>query len=179
MLFFLFSPTELGDLFARLGYEYSDDLARRTIDYYDRRTSHGSTLSLVTHAGALARFDPEGSWERFIAALGSDIDDTQDGTTTEGIHLGVMAGTLDVVQRAYLGIEIRDDVSYFNPTVADRLDGLRLSIHVRRTRVIVSLDGSEITVAVPADGNTGPINVGVGVAARELCAGQSVTFKLW
>ena len=179
MLFFLFSPTELGELFARLGYEYSDDLVRRTIDYYDRRTSHGSTLSLVTHAGALARFDPEGSWQRFIAALGSDIDDTQGGTTTEGIHLGVMAGTLDVVQRAYLGIEIRDDVLYFNPTVADRLDGLRLSIQVRGTPVIVSLDGSEITVAVPADGDTGSISVGVGESARELCAGQSVTFKLW
>ncbi|MGZ4247907.1 MAG: glycoside hydrolase family 65 protein [Solirubrobacteraceae bacterium] len=179
MLFFLFSRTELRDLFARLGYEYSDDMVRRTIDYYDRRTSHGSTLSLITHAGALARIDPEGSWQRFIAALRSDIDDTQGGTTKEGIHLGVMAGTLDLVQRAYLGIEIRDDVVYFNPTVTDRLDGLRLSIQVRRTPIVVSLDGSEITVTVPGDGDTAPIRVGVGEAVRELCGGQSVTLKLW
>jgi trehalose/maltose hydrolase-like predicted phosphorylase len=178
MLFFLFSPTELRQLFTRLGYEYSDDMVRRTIDYYDRRTSHGSTLSLITHAGALARVDPEGSWQRFIAALRSDMDDTQGGTTKEGIHLGVMAGTLDLVQRAYLGIEIRDDVVYFNPTLADRLDGLRMSIQVRRTPIVVSLDGSEITVAVPADGDTAPIRVGVGKAVRELCGGQSATFKV-
>jgi trehalose/maltose hydrolase-like predicted phosphorylase len=106
------------------------------------------------------------------------MDDTQGGTTKEGIHLGVMAGTLDLVQRAYLGIEIRDDVVYFNPTLADRLDGLRMSIQVRRTPIVVSLDGSEITVAVPADGDTAPIRVGVGKAVRELCGGQSATFKV-
>ena len=46
MLFFLFSPDELHELFDRLGYPFDPDMARRTIDYYDRRTSHGSTLSL-------------------------------------------------------------------------------------------------------------------------------------
>src|SRR6185437_5733699 len=86
MLFYLFSRTELHQLFAQLGYEYTDETARKTIDYYDRRTSHGSTLSLITHAHALASIDPEASWERFVSALGSDIDDTQGGTTKEGIH---------------------------------------------------------------------------------------------
>src|SRR5215218_4188962 len=47
MLFFLFSDQELRALFTRLGYDYDPELTRRTIDYYDRRTSHGSTLSLV------------------------------------------------------------------------------------------------------------------------------------
>ena len=41
-------------------------IARRTIDYYDQRTSHGSTLSLIVHAGVLAGIDPESSWERFL-----------------------------------------------------------------------------------------------------------------
>ena len=78
----------------RLGYEYGLDTARKTIDYYDARTSHGSTLSFITHAAVLAALDPESSWERFIAALESDIEDVQGGTTKEGIHLGVMSRTL-------------------------------------------------------------------------------------
>jgi trehalose/maltose hydrolase-like predicted phosphorylase len=48
MLFFPFSDRELRRLFDRLGYPYSEHTARRTIDYYERRTSHGSTLSFVT-----------------------------------------------------------------------------------------------------------------------------------
>ena len=58
MLFFLFSPDELRRLLEQLGYAHDPDMARRTIDYYDRRTSHGSTLSLITYAGVLAGLDP-------------------------------------------------------------------------------------------------------------------------
>ena len=87
MLFFLFGEDELRRLFERLGYEYAPDIARKTIDYYDRRTSHGSTLSFVAHAGVLAASDPAGSWERFLVALESDVGDIQGGTTREGIHL--------------------------------------------------------------------------------------------
>jgi trehalose/maltose hydrolase-like predicted phosphorylase len=178
MLFFLFSDGELRRLFEQLGYEYTDDTARRTIDYYDGRTSHGSTLSFVTHAGVLAAIDPEGSWQRFLAALESDIGDIQGGTTKEGIHLGVMAGTLDLVQRAYLGTEIRDDVLHFDPKFTDRLDGLSLSMQFRRTPITVSLNGAELTVAVLTDGSSGPIMVGVGEDVRELRGGDSATFAI-
>ena len=50
MLFFLFSADELRRLFERLGYDYGPDTARKNIAYYDGRTSHGSTLSFITHA---------------------------------------------------------------------------------------------------------------------------------
>ena len=120
MLFFLFSGEELREIFERLGYDYRPDTAARNIAYYDQRTSHGSTLSFVTHAGVLAALDPESSWERFLVALRSDVDDIQGGTTKEGIHLGVMAGTLDVVQRYYAGTQIRDGVLYFDPQAPER-----------------------------------------------------------
>ena len=90
MLFFLFRHEELREIFERLGYDYRADTATRNVAYYDRRTSHGSTLSFVTHAGVLAAIDPESSWDRFLVALQSDVDDIQGGTTKEGIHMGVM-----------------------------------------------------------------------------------------
>src|SRR5260370_25702674 len=101
MLFLLFSHDELRRLFERLGYACGPDTARKNIAYYDERTSHGSTLSFVAHGGVLAPSDAGGSWERFLAALDSDVGDVQGGTTKEGIHMGVMAGTLDLVQRSY------------------------------------------------------------------------------
>jgi len=85
MLFFLFSPNALRRLFERLGYEYRADTAARNIAYYDQRTSHGSTLSLITYAGVLADLDPASSWQRFLEALDSDLGDVQGGTTKEGI----------------------------------------------------------------------------------------------
>ena len=178
MLFFVFSQRELQELFTALGYEYTPDTARRTIAYYDRRTSHGSTLSHVTHARVLAELDPESSWQRFLLALESDIDDVQSGTTKEGIHLGVMAGTLDLLQRGYLGTEIVDDVVYFKPTALERLDGLRLPLQIRRTAISVSINGRRVTVTVLAEGYTRPITVNVQGVARELNGGESCTFEV-
>ncbi|MBV9309824.1 MAG: glycoside hydrolase family 65 protein [Solirubrobacterales bacterium] len=178
MLFFLFSQDELRRLLARLGYELTEETARSTIDYYERRTSHGSTLSFVTHAGVLAAIDRESSWQRFLVALESDIGDIQGGTTQEGIHLGVMGGTLDLVQRAYLGTEIHNDALYFNPVITDRLDGLRMAMQFRRAHITISLSGATLTVAALPDGYRAAIKVGVGDVVRELRGGDSATFTI-
>jgi trehalose/maltose hydrolase-like predicted phosphorylase len=178
MLFFLFSEDELRDIFERLGYEYTSTTARRTIDYYDRRTSHGSTLSFITHAGVLADIDPESSWERFLVALESDVGDVQGGTTKEGIHMGVMSGTLDLVQRRYAGAHTSDGVLRFEPRLADRLDGLSFSMQFHGTPLRVRLGGGELTVSVAEEGFSGPIRVGVGDEVRELGAGERCSFAL-
>ena len=178
MLFFLFSERELRRLFEQLGYEYRPDTARKNIDYYDQRTSHGSTLSFVTHAGALAAIEPESSWERFIVALESDIGDVQGGTTKEGIHMGVMAGTLDLVQRGFIGSEIRDGVLYFDPKLPDRLEGLSFAMQFHRTPIRVTLERGELTVVADAEGFSRPVRVGVGDEVHELCAGDRCAFPL-
>jgi trehalose-phosphatase len=178
MLFFLFTDEQLRDILARLGYELAPDSRRRTIDYYDRRTSHGSTLSFLVHAGVLAPIDAESSWERFLVALESDVGDIQGGTTKEGIHTGVMSGTLDLVQRAYLGTEIRDDVLRFDTRMTDRLDGLSLLMHFRRVQLRVSLERDRLTVAALGDAQHPPVRVGVRDDVRELRAGAPCTFEL-
>ncbi len=177
LLFFLFSPEEIRRLFERLGYDWTPESAARNIEYYDERTSHGSTLSYIAHAGVLAHIDPEHSWERFLVALESDVGDVQGGTTKEGIHLGVMAGTLDLIQRAYTGAEIRDGVLYFSPTLADRLDGLSFPMQMRGTPIRVTVKGGELTIVITG-GFSRPIKVCLGDETRELGAGERCTFKI-
>ena len=178
MLFFLFSPDELRRLFDRLGYDYGPDTARDNVAYYDRRTSHGSTLSFVAHAGVLARLEPESSWERFLVAVESDVSDVQGGTTKEGIHMGVMSGTLDLVQRSYAGTEIRDGVLYFEPRLPSRLEGLSFAMQFQGTPILVTLADGRLTLAAHREGEPRPIRVGVGDEVRELCAGDRCTFEL-
>ena len=178
MLFFLFPPDELRRLFEQLGYSHDPDMARRTVDYYDQRTSHGSTLSLITHAGVLAALDPESSWERFMVALESDVGDVQGGTTKEGIHMGVMSGTLDLLQRSYLGCSVRDGMLHFEPRLIDRLDGLAFSMQFRGTSIRISVKGDELTVLARAEGFRAAVRVAVGDQVRELGAGDDCVFAL-
>ncbi len=106
----------------------------------------------MTYAGVLAAVDPESSWERFLLALNSDIGDVQGGTTKEGIHLGVMAGTLDLLQRGYVGARVRDGVLHIEPQLVARLDGLVMSLQFQGTSIRISISGDELTVLLRAEG---------------------------
>ncbi|MBJ7600587.1 MAG: trehalose 6-phosphate phosphorylase [Candidatus Nephthysia bennettiae] len=177
LLFFLFREDELRQIFERLGYPYRADTLRKNLAYYDQRTSHGSTLSFVAHAGILASVDPEASWERYMVALESDVGDVQGGTTAEGIHLGVMSGTLDLIQRFYLGEVIRDGVLFLNPSPVPSLKGLSLPLHFRGGMVEVKLDDGKVHVKAIRDSFTNSVKVGVGDAIEEIPVGETRTFQ--
>ena len=152
MLFYLFSAEELAQLFSRLGYSFDSSLIPKTIGYYLRRTSHGSTLSAIVHAWVLARGCRRRSWPLFTDALHSDIDDIQGGTTPEGIHLGAMAGTVDLLQRCYTGLELRGNELHFHPVLPEQLRRLSLRIRYRKHSLTVDMTSASLTIAsAPSD----------------------------
>ena len=109
---------------------------------------HGSTLSRVVEAWIRARRDRERSWPVFLEAFRSDVDDIQGGTTKEGIHLGAMAGTIDLIQRCYTGIETRGDVVAIASGHPRDLGSLHFSIRYRGQLVHLELT----TVQSPGPG---------------------------
>jgi len=162
MLGYLFSPAELQGLFSRLGYRLDEDTWQRTVDHYLSRTSHGSTLSGLVHGWVLARARRTEAWKFCQEALRGDIADVQGGTTGEGIHLGAMAGTLDLVQRGLTGMETRHGALWLDPVPLPELSsygfalryqghwGVRLRLQRKQLEIVVpSSDGSPIEVRLP------------------------------
>jgi alpha,alpha-trehalase len=177
MLFYLLSATELGQILQRLGYELPPEAIARTIDYYTARTSHGSTLSRVVHSWVIARSDRERSWELFSEAIESDVADVQGGTTAEGIHLGAMAGTVDLMQRGYTGLEAREDVLWFDPALPKELGALEIKVLYRGHRVQVRLTPTHLRVsAIPSE--VAPIQVGFRDEVVDLHPGATVEWDL-
>ena len=176
MLFYLLSAEELRGLLDRLGYRLAPEAIRRNVDYYLERTSHGSTLSGVVNAWVLARSDRPRSWRFFTEALASDIHDVQGGTTAEGIHLGAMAGTVDLAQRCYTGLEARADVLWLNPSLPEELDGLDFDVRYRGNWGInLHLTPDRLRVRVPVSCAT-PVRIGVKGEVVELAPGSTHEF---
>jgi beta-phosphoglucomutase family hydrolase len=172
MLFYLLSAEELRSLLERLGYAFEPEMIPRTIDYYLARTAHGSTLSRIVHAWVLARVDRARSWTVFRAALDADLDDTQGGTTGEGIHLGAMAGTVDLMIRGYAGLEVRDDVLWFDPQLPDALPVVQFEVRYRDQRLGVDLDRKRLRVHLhPCEAS--PIHVGFAGRVRTMAPGET------
>ncbi len=170
MLFYLLSAEELGEIFERLGYEFDAETIPRAIDYYLGRTSHGSTLSRVVHAWVLARSDRSRSWEFYLEALESDVSDIQGGTTAEGIHVGAMVGTLDLLQRCYTGLEVREDVLWLNPQLPTGLRRLVFTVLYRGQLVELEFDAEGVTIASQTSRGA-PISIGIQGTINELLAG--------
>jgi alpha,alpha-trehalase len=160
MLFYLLTPKELQDIFERLGYPFHEQTIAENIFYYMARTSHGSTLSKVVYASLLDRIDRHVGFELFREALRSDIDDIQGGTTAEGIHLGAMAGTVDIVLRHFAGIDTTGDEIAFAPSLPDALPGLHFRIQFRGTWMEIDVSKTTFCLALDQDGRQAvPITV--------------------
>jgi trehalose/maltose hydrolase-like predicted phosphorylase len=161
MLFQLLTADELYGVLDRLGYPHDRRTIPRTIAYYLERTSHGSTLSKVVHSWVLARADRRKAWDYFLEALESDIADVQGGTTGEGIHLGAMAGTVDLLERGFTGLETRGDVLGFDPFLPEALARMRFRLRYRRhTEIEVVIDHQALTVGGTAIRSTSlPVRV--------------------
>jgi alpha,alpha-trehalase len=177
MLFYLLPPKELRRIFNRLGYRFDDNTVRRNINYYMQRTSHGSTLSKVVHASVLDRIDRSRAWDMFCAALESDITDVQGGTTPEGIHLGAMAGTVDIVLRHYAGIDTTSEVIAFYPRLPPHLHALHLRLRHRGQWYELNIDDERFTLAVDEDGAQS-LTVNVQGKRLKLKPGTTHTFPL-
>ncbi len=151
MLFYVLSPDEVIRILGHLGYPIVDKPAflESNYEYYSARTSHGSTLSKVVHASISREMSKEDMWQWFQEALESDINDTQGGTTIEGIHCGVMAGTINIISRVFAGVTFFEQSLNIRPVLPEKwkrlyfkllLSGTKYSFEVTHECAIVGVN---------------------------------------
>jgi trehalose/maltose hydrolase-like predicted phosphorylase len=177
MLLFLLSRSELREILRNLGYDVTAEQLTRTVHYYLDRTTDGSTLSGVVSAWVLSRLDPAQAWRSYIDALQSDVSDVQGGTTAEGIHLGAMAGTIDIVLRCFTGMRAQGGTLRFDPALPAEVKHIKFSVHYRDHRVEVSL-AQDLMSVTSRPGNGSPIKILVRGETRELAPGMHADFAL-
>ncbi|WP_030346973.1 glycoside hydrolase family 65 protein [Streptomyces sp. NRRL S-1022] len=176
MLGYLFSPLELRSLFQQLGHHLDEHGWLATVDHYLHRTSHGSTLSGLVHGWILARARRADAWSFVQEALRGDIADLQGGTTGEGIHLGAMAGTLDLVQRGLTGLETRGDGLRLDPVPLPELSSYGFAVRYHgHWGVRLRLRSGLLEIAVP-ESDQPPIDIRLG--DRVIPVGPGETARL-
>ncbi len=147
MLFYVLNESELKTIFERLGYRFDKNTLQKNFDYYFPRTAHGSTLSMVAHA-RLAQLlgRKEQAMDHFLEALRSDIYDTQGGTTQEGIHMGVMGGTLDLFLHSFAGLNIWEDRICLDPKLPQQWESIKFRVRYKNIWFDISIAKKKLTV---------------------------------
>ncbi|WP_432109045.1 glycoside hydrolase family 65 protein [Streptomyces sp. AA1529] len=178
MLGYLFPPRELAALFQHLGYRVDEETWDRSVDHYLSRTSHGSTLSGLVHGWLLSREQRPEAWRYMQEALRGDVCDLQGGTTPEGIHLGAMAGTLDLVQRGLTGLEARDGTLHLAPASVPELCSYGFTIRFgEHWGVRIRLRRDFLEVSLPS-AERSALRVALGGHTVLVAPGESRTISL-
>ena len=105
------------------------------------------------------------------------MSDIQQGTAAEGIHLGAMAGTVDLVQRALTGIEVSGDVLRLNPRLPEEVERLDMRIRYRGHSLDLRVTRDTLIVC-GRDGGAAPIRLAVKGETCELTGDGTRAFRL-
>jgi len=157
MTYYNLDHREVDRMITGLGYSLPEGYLKKHLLYYLERTSHGSTLSRVVHARLAGMVgDHELSWKLYLDALTSDYQDIQGGTTAEGIHAGVMAGTVLGAIHTFAGLDLQGDIVRINPNLPDHwreisfnftFKGVNYRCEVSKKRIML-LPDSDVVVEI-------------------------------
>lgn len=147
MTYYNLDDEEIDRIIRGLGYHLPSDYLEKNLHYYLNRTSHGSTLSRVVHA-QLANVinNHELSWDLYIDALTSDYNDIQGGTTAEGIHAGVMAGTIMIAMSTFAGVDLRGDILTVKPNLPASWEKMTFNLTFKNVNYKLTISKEEIEV---------------------------------
>jgi trehalose/maltose hydrolase-like predicted phosphorylase len=159
MTFYNLDKEKVDQILTNLGYQLPSDYLAKNLAYYLARTSHGSTLSRVVHAQlADMAGDKELSWKLYSDALSSDFNDIQGGTTAEGIHAGVMAGTVMIALSTYAGIDLRSDILTIDPTMPDQWKSIKCNLGFKKVQYSINITNDKVCIFASADAQVKVLN---------------------
>lgn len=177
MLFYLFPFRDLRALLAESGYHLDEAMAARSIEYYERRTSNGSSLSGVVHAAVDLRWGRADAWRRLESAVEFDLTRAREGTLTGGVHLAAMAGALGLITLCLAGVEAGDEALDFDPCPVPSEVRIRLPLLYRGARIEVRRSRDELVIATGDDWPEGS-RIRFRGEAHRLGPRQRLSFRL-
>lgn len=150
MLLYNLGAEQTEEVINQLGYKLPVDWVKANTDFYLARTTHGSTTSRPVFAGIDVELGRGRTALAFLkTAIESDYTDIQGGTTAEGIHLGVMGETLNVIQSNFGGVNLLDKMVVVQPKLPlawrslsfkQKYRGGQLTFIIKQDRVTVTAD---------------------------------------
>ncbi|NOR74650.1 MAG: beta-phosphoglucomutase [Draconibacterium sp.] len=155
MTFYNLDEEDVSDLVKNSGSELPADYLERNYNYYLKRTSHGSTLSRVVHAYLANIFgDKELGGKLYFEALESDFTDIQGGTTAEGIHAGVMGGTVLMAITSFAGINFKKEYIKINPALPKKWSQLKFNFTFKSNHYFVDLSHNKLNVEIKSNNSS-------------------------
>ncbi|WP_298838780.1 glycoside hydrolase family 65 protein [Clostridium sp.] len=122
------------------------DTIKNSYDYYEKITTHDSSLSCAAYSIMASKIGYEGkAYKYFIETARLDLDDTH-GNTKDGIHTANMGGTWMAIVYGFAGLRIKEDFISLSPKLPQKWNDLKFRFLYKESYVQVHMkkDKTEI-----------------------------------
>ncbi len=159
MTFYNLDEADVSDILNNSEHKIPPDYLKKNYGYYAKRTSHGSTLSRVVHSYLANLFGyKELGGKLYFEALESDFTDIQGGTTAEGIHAGVMGGTVLMAITSFAGINFKKKILKINPRLPKTWNALKFNFTFKKNRYFIHLTHTQLKIEINSE-NYDPVKI--------------------
>lgn len=122
---------------------HSKETMRNSFDYYEKITTHDSSLSKCIFSIMASRLSmKEKAFEYFEDSIKLDIID-QHKDTKNGVHIANMAGNYMTIVYGFAGFRLKADGISFAPVLPRQWSGYRFKIHYEDSRFMVTVTNNQ------------------------------------
>ncbi|WP_042142869.1 glycoside hydrolase family 65 protein [Paucisalibacillus sp. EB02] len=108
--------------------EQSEYVMKASYNYYEKVTTHDSSLSSCVYSMMGARVGYlDKAYDYFIETARLDLDNIQ-GNTKDGLHMANMGGTWMAIVAGFAGMRLKENGLYFRPQLPKQWDGYAFHI---------------------------------------------------
>lgn len=126
-----------------LGHKFSQEQKRRDYEYYEKVTTHDSSLSASIFSIVANDIGyHEEAYDYFIKTARMDLDDYQ-GNTHHGVHTANMAGSWMCIVNGFAGMRVYDDILSFKPYIHPDWESYSFKIAYRGRLIQLTISSSE------------------------------------
>ena len=125
-----------------LGHKFNLEEKRRDYDYYEKVTTHDSSLSTCIFSIVASDIGYRNkAYDYFIRTARMDLDDYQ-GNTHHGIHTANMAGSWMCIVNGFAGMRVHDDTISFAPYIHSAWEEYSFKIAYRGRLIKLKVNSS-------------------------------------
>jgi trehalose/maltose hydrolase-like predicted phosphorylase len=136
------------------------------LDFYEPRTSHGSSLSPAVHSLLMARNNQLEEAEAYLRMSANfDLED-RNRTSHCGLHTATMGGVWQALVYGFCGLRPRGDALTLDPHIPEHWKALELTVRFKGTRVRVRAEHKRTLVWAE-----GPVQIAAGASGTLVEAG--------
>jgi alpha,alpha-trehalose phosphorylase len=125
-----------------------EEIIRKTYDYYEKITTHDSSLSECVFSMMAARTGQvQKAYEYYRRSAVLDLEDTH-GNTADGIHAANMGGCWMGIVFGFGGLRLHQDGLMFRPCLPDGMVGYQFTLTWRGSRLNAAVSKDTVTFSL-------------------------------